>query len=225
MKWSESAWKAAQKVYEAILEQPFLKEMAEGTLSAERFHRYLAQDEIYLGNYAREMYALAEIIPDPQQKALFAGFARESLESEKMMHTMLIERFGFDTSAEASVVTKTYNARTLAYLATGSRELGLASMLPCSWVYNEVGLDVLRIARMEGNPYGEWMAEYSNEEYTKGVKMLIDLADEWAAAASEEVRAAMTKAFVEATVFEYAFWDYAYNGESKNYDYINRDWK
>lgn len=220
-RWSEQAWNKALKIYNAILEQPFLREMADGSLAVEKFNRYLAQDEVYLGNYGRAMFNLAEIIPNPGQKALFEAFAKEGIESEQVMHKLLIDRFGIDLKVSASIVTSTYNSHTLAAVASGSKEVGLAAILPCAWVYNEVGIEVLKFAKMEGNPYAEWMAEYGNEEFTKGVKMLVDMADEWAEAASAEVRDAMTRAYVEATLFEYAFWDYGYNGEEKSYDYMN----
>lgn len=221
MKWSQQAWNKALKIYNAILEHPFLTEMAAGTLAADRFDRYLAQDEVYIGNYGRSMFALADIIPDAGQQKLFRDFAQEGIDSEKVMHQLLIDRFGIDTDVKSSVVTSTYNRHTEAAVATGSKEIGLAAILPCAWVYNEVGIETLKIARMEGNPYREWMAEYGNEEFTKGVQLLIDLADEWAGGVSEEVREKMTEAYVEATLFEYAFWDYGYFGDGKSYDYMN----
>ena len=49
--WSKQAWRKSLKIYNAILELPFLRELSEGTLSHEVFGRYIAQDEIYLKNY------------------------------------------------------------------------------------------------------------------------------------------------------------------------------
>ena len=39
-------------------------------------------------------------------------------------------------------------------------------------------------------------------------------------------RSAMTHTFLEALLYEYAFWDYGYNGDEKDYSYVNRlqDW-
>lgn len=219
-KWSETAWNKANKIYQAILKQPFLLEMADGTLAVDKFDRYLAQDEVYIGNYGRSMFDLADIIPNEEQRQTFIDFAREGMESEQQMHQLLIDRFGIDTAVEASVVTATYNKHTQAAVATGSKEIALAAILPCAWIYNEVGHEVLKIAKMEGNPYREWMAEYANEAFTIGAQMMVDMADEWAEAATEEVREKMTQVFVEATLMEYAFWEYGYLGDAQNYDYI-----
>lgn len=218
--WSEEVWAKASRIYQSILRQPFLREMAAGTLAVEKFDRYLAQDEIYLGNYGRSMFELAEIIPDKDDRRLLEDFAREGMESEHLMHELLIKRFGIEPALEPSVVTRLYNEHTDRMVRTGIPELGLAAILPCAWVYNEVGREVLRFARMEDNPYAEWMSEYGNEQFTEGVRQLLEVVDRLAAAATPDIRERMTSAFLEATLFEYAFWDYGYNGPDKSYRYL-----
>lgn len=210
--WTKQAWKAAEGIYADIIAHPFIKELAAGTLDTARFDRYLAQDELYVGNYGRQMFELAELITEPDAHEMFCLFAKEGIEGEKAMHALLIDRFGIDTAVQPSAITADYNAHTQAAIGTGSKEIGLASMLPCMWVYNEVGLHILRIAQLDGNPYAEWIREYGNEEFTKGVAQVLQLADSYAAAASSEVRARMTEEYIAATQFEYWFWDYGYTG-------------
>ena len=212
--WTREAWDAAAGIYNEIIEHPFIKELAAGTLATEKFDRYLAQDEIYVGNYGRQMFELANLMDDPAQHDMFYEFAKEGIEGEKAMHALLIDRFGIDTQVAPSSVTSAYNAHTEEAIRSGSKELGLAAMLPCMWVYNEVGLHILRTANLEGNPYREWIQEYGNEAFTQGVCEVLKLADTYAASVDEETRARMTKAYVEATRFEYLFWDYGYYGIS-----------
>lgn len=211
--WTSQVWEAASDIYSEILDHPFIKELAAGTLDTARFDRYLAQDELYIGNYGRQMFELAELITEPEAHEMFVEFAKEGIEGEKMMHALLIERFGIDTQVLPSPVTADYNAHTQAAIGSGSKEIGLAAMLPCMWVYNEVGQHILRIASVEGNPYREWIQEYGNEAFTEGVAAVLKLADEYAAAADEATRRQMTKAYIEATKFEYWFWDYGYSGK------------
>ena len=210
--WTRQAWNAALPIYNQILDHPFIKELSAGTLAPDKFDRYLAQDELYVGNYGRQMFELAELIPDPVQHDMFYAFAKEGIEGEKAMHALLIDRFGIDTQVQPSQVTAAYNAHTEAAIRSGSKEIGLAAMLPCMWVYNEVGLYILRTAAVEGNPYREWIQEYGNEAFTAGVAQVLELADSYAAAAPEDIRERMTSAYIEATRFEYLFWDYGYNG-------------
>jgi len=211
-KWTSLAWQAALPVYNKILEHPFIKELAAGTLSPERFDRYIAQDEIYIGNYGRQMFELAALIPDPADRQMFEEFAREGMEGEKAMHDLLIARFGIETAVQASPVTADYNAHSQAAIATGSKEIGLASLLPCMWVYNEVGQHILRTASTEGNPYAEWIHEYGNDAFTEGVNAVLKLIDSYAAATDSATRARMTQEYIDATRFEYLFWDWGYYG-------------
>ena len=221
MSWTKDAWAASARIFEGIKELPFIKELADGSLDPSRFDRYIAQDEVYLGNYGRQMFLLADMMTDPAQQEMFRLFAQTGLDGEKAMHELLIARFGIDTEVTASTVTATYNNHTQSAIDTGSKEVALAAMLPCMWIYNEVGQYIYSIASMEGNPYKEWVMEYQNEEFTAGVNAVLAIADEWAAAADDDTRAKMTKAFLEAALFEYAFWDYGYSGPDKDYSYMN----
>lgn len=211
--WTAEMWEESLPIYESILEQPFIRELADGSLSQERFSRYIAQDEIYLGNYGKQMEAFAELLDDADEKAMFKAFAEAGMESEKAMHQLLIEKVGIDLKVSPSDVTLGYNAHTQKAIDTGVKELALAAILPCNWIYNRVGLDILSRSRLEGNPYKDWILEYGNEEFTSGVKMLVGMIDRWAEDASEELIAGMDKEFLEALRFEYAFWEYGYNGD------------
>ncbi len=220
-KWTREVWKSSLKIYKEILKEPFIKELADGDLCIDKFARYIAQDKVYLGNYGRQMSELAEMMDDPRQRAFFTAFAKGGMESEKAMHELLISRFGIDTAVEASIVTRWYNNHTQKAVDSGSKEIALAGLLPCAWIYNKVGLHILRTATLDNNPYKEWILEYGNEEFTVGVNALLELADEWAENAAPEVRTQMTSAYLKSAFGELAFWDYGYRGESGDYSYLN----
>jgi thiaminase len=120
--WTRQAWDAALPIFNQILDHPFIKELAAGTLAPDKFDRYLAQDELYVGNYGRQMFELAELIPDPVQHDMFYAFAKEGIEGEKAMHALLIDRFGIDTQVQPSQVTAVYNAHTEAAIRRSFHE-------------------------------------------------------------------------------------------------------
>ncbi|MBR3013277.1 MAG: TenA family protein [Bacteroidales bacterium] len=221
MSWTKDVWAESIKIFEGIKDLPFIKELADGSLDPTRFDRYIAQNELYIGNYGRQMFQLADMMPDPDQQEMFRAFAQSGIDGEKAMHELLISRFGITTEVKASVVTSTYNRHTQAAIDSGSKEVALAAMLPCMWIYNEVGLYIRSIASLEGNPYKEWVLEYGNDEFTEGVNSVLALADEWAASTDGATRARMTRAYLEAALFEYAFWDYGYCGPDKDYSYMD----
>lgn len=221
IKWSNEIWEKSKRIYGAILEQKFIKELSLGTLDLNHFARYIGQDEIYLKNYYQQMFALAEMMDTPENKELFVSFAKSGMEGENLMHELLINKYNICTTVPASEVTTKYNNLIKAGLSSDNRCIALATMLPCMWIYNRVGLQILKTATLENNPYKEWILEYGNEEFTHGVNMVIEIIDKWAENVDSDTRDKMNQFFLEAALCEYAFWDYGYEGDSKSYDYMN----
>lgn len=219
--WSSRVWEKSMKIYNAILEHRFIKDLSCGTLDDGIFGRYIAQDEIYLRNYYHQMFMLAELMDDKENKELFLAFAQEGMEGEKAMHDMLIGKYGINTSVAPSQVTTDYNEHICNGIATGNRCIALAAVLPCMWIYNRVGLHILKEATLKDNPYKEWILEYGNEQFTANVNRVLEMTDRWAATADKETLDRMDYFYLKAALYEYAFWDYGYFAETKKYGYAN----
>lgn len=217
--WSQEIWEKSSRIYNAILELDFLKELSEGTLANEIFGRYIAQDELYLKNYYHQMNMLAEMMDDEHDRDLFLSFAQSGMEGEAAMHELLIDKYGIDTQVDASKVTADYNAHICEGISTGNTCIALAAVLPCMWIYNRVGLHILNHSTLEGNQYKEWILEYGQEEFTVGVNQVLKMIDDLAADADDETRQMMDYYYLKSALYEYAFWDYGYYGDSKSYDY------
>ena len=217
--WSKEVWKKSSRIYNSILKLDFLKELSEGTLSNDIFARYIAQDEIYLKNYYHQMNMLADMMESTEDKELFIAFAKSGMEGEKALHDMLIDRYGIETKVEPSKVTSDYNAHICEGIATGDLCIALASVLPCMWIYNQVGLHILEHSKLDSNPYKEWILEYGQEEFTTGVNKVLRMIDSWASKADKETREKMDYYYLKAALYEYAFWDYGYHADAKSYNY------
>jgi thiaminase/transcriptional activator TenA len=85
----------------------------------------------------------------------------------------------------------------------------LAALLPCFWIYLEVGINIHARAA-KPNPYQAWIDTYAGDEFENAVRAVIDTTDAVAARASEETLTAMHAAFTRATQLEWMFWDSAY---------------
>lgn len=208
--WCQSIWRSSSKIYDAILDLDFIADLASGSLALDKFACYIAQDELYLKNYYPCMLELVELMDTPENKELFKGIALSGMEGEKVMHEFLIEKYGINTDVQPSDVTLGYNQVIQEGLSTGNRAVALAVMLPCMWIYNRVGLHILSVAKLENNPYKEWILEYGNEEFTQGVNNVLDIIDNWARRADDQTLDAMNKYYLSAAQYEYDFWDYAY---------------
>jgi thiaminase/transcriptional activator TenA len=204
MTWSEKTWEAALPIYSAITEMPFIKELADGTLPREKFNLYIAQDDIYLGHYAAALALIAARTHSARESLAFVRFAECALIVEKGMHAMFeVEKMGCEPACHH------YTSYLKSTAALEPVEVAMAAVLPCFWVYREVGRHILARS-VDGNPYQAWIDTYAGEEFDRQVDEAIAFCDAAALRSTPEVRRAMTEAFITAARLEFDFWDGAY---------------
>ncbi|MEA2967166.1 MAG: hypothetical protein QOE78_427, partial [Alphaproteobacteria bacterium] len=92
-------------------------------------------------------------------------------------------------------------------------EVLLGALLPCFWIYAEVGRDI-HDRTAAANPYQAWIDTYTGEEFHNAVCAMIAATDEAAETASSSLRERMHAAFVRATQLEWMFWDSAFRLET-----------
>jgi thiaminase/transcriptional activator TenA len=85
----------------------------------------------------------------------------------------------------------------------------MAALLPCFWIYWDVGNAIAREAAAD-NKYRAWIDTYSDEGFGRAVRSVITATDKAASGATDAVRARMMTAFVRSSQYEYLFWDGAY---------------
>lgn len=209
-KWSEEAWEAALPDYEGILRQPFIRELADGTLSSERFRFYIGQDSLYIADYSRVLSHIASRLADTEQAAAFIGFAADGVAVEKALHSQYLHG---EIPARKTNACLLYTSWLKAH-AYEPVEVAAAAILPCFRVYKEVGMHIVATSA-ESNPYKAWIDCYSDPVFEKSNNLAIDICDVLASATTPEIRRRMTDAFVQATRMEHLFWESAYNLDSK----------
>ncbi len=216
--FSSAAWQHIAAIRQRIDQLPLLLELADGTLEARRFVEYLGQDDFYLAGYSRALAMLASRAPDASARAFWATSASEAIEAEVVMHEALLSDpllLSQPQPSLASPTTRAYVNFLQTAVAYEPYPIGVAAVLPCYWVYAQVGLDLARRAEaIADHPYGSWVAAYADPAFQKTTARAIELLDEAAEAADEATRSAMLTAFTDATRYEELFWERAYNLES-----------
>lgn len=203
-KWSQLAWSNAAPIYRAILELPFVRQLADGTLPREIFERYIGQDSLYIGRYCRVLSHIASRLPYADMTEAFLGFALDGVAVEKALHSLYISERPAEMSPACLMYTSTLMAQ-----AYESVEVEAAAILPCFWVYLKVGQHIAATMK-SGNPYADWIATYSDPAFDISNQRAIDICDRLAAEASPKVQQAMTDVFVLCTRMEWLFWHGAY---------------
>ncbi len=230
MKFSEKAWGEITPIYAAILEHPFIRELAAGVLSKERFQFYMVQDALYLTEFSRVLSLVAAGAPDPDTMMRFDESARNALIVERTLHETFFREFAItaDVVARAEMASTcfTYTNFLLATAHRSSIEVTVAAVLPCFWIYWEVGKFV-RAEATPSNPYRLWIDTYGDPlagrqiltgfgstHFGEGVREVIATADGMAASSAPTVLDDMMHVFRRASQLEWMFWDSAYRLET-----------
>jgi thiaminase/transcriptional activator TenA len=213
MTWSKSAWEKAQPVYDQIVVMPFIKGMIEGTLDRQKFNFYIAQDARYLENFGRALAMIAARAHRKDHVLDFIRFAEGAIVVESALHAGYLNGQDGAKKIEVSPACHHYNSYLISTAAIAPVEIAMAVVLPCFWVYKEVGDYIFQHQNKEGNPYQEWINTYSGNDFGIVVDKAIRICDEVAATCTPGQRESMTDAFLTGCQLEWMFWDSAWRLE------------
>jgi thiaminase/transcriptional activator TenA len=216
LNWTDQVWAEAAPILRAIDAHPFVRELGSGALSRERFQGYMVQDAIYLRGFGRALAFGAVKAPDAEQILHFSKAAEVAIVVERALHAGFLQQFGVDPTeaeaAEASPTCAAYVDHLLAAAAVGSFGDLAAAVLPCFWIYQDVGTRIAAGAA-PSNPYQAWIDTYAGEEFAAAVARMRAVVDAEAAGAGQSQRASMRARFLRSCRYEWMFWDAAWRME------------
>jgi thiaminase (transcriptional activator TenA) len=215
-KFCEQAWGRTAGLRRAVHNLPFNVQLAQGSLSRERFCFYIQQDAIYLGQFSRVLNITAAKAPDTSTLQSFTQFSLGAITVEQALHEHYLRQFALDPAATGCVEPApdcfAYTSFLLATAYHEPWEVAIAALLPCFRIYWDVGLTIASRAKPD-NPYRAWIDTYADENFGQAVHSLMEIVDGAATGAkvSSAVRERMLAAYGRAVQYEYLFWDGAYN--------------
>jgi len=212
--FSQSLWQANQALYQDTLHLPFNQELAAGTLSRDRFCHYMIQDAHYLARYSRALAVTAAKADGTQDIVQFAQAAQRAVQVESQLHGHFMRAFGISPEQFAatplSPACHHYTHFLLAMAWSQPYAVAVAALLPCYWIYAEVGRDILARSAPD-NPYQAWIDTYAGEAFHDAVRAVCATVDRIALEAAPQTRAAMHAAYTDAARLEWMFWDSAWH--------------
>lgn len=205
---STRALSSVNHVVEKIKIHPFNVELAEGVLSIEKFQNYIEQDLFYLEEFSRSLSYIASKAPD-LHKGKFIKYAKDALAWEKFMVHNFYRKRGFTKDkVELTHATLSYSKFLLKTCENEGFEIGVAGILPCFWVYREVGEHITKKSSKD-NQYNRWIETYSSKKFSETVDELIKIFD--AIIPNQITLQKMLDIFLRSTEMEWHFWNDAYN--------------
>ncbi len=205
-------WEVAAPVYDDILRLPFNVELADGTLDRDRFRFYIFQDSRYLADFARALAIAGARLDATEQVLEYLRFAEGAIVVERALHASYFAEFGVPEGLEQSPACAFYTNYLLATASHRSVEEAVAALLPCFWIYREVGTAIHARAAAD-NPYRRWIDTYAGEDFSASVDRAIAITDDVAAGAAPATRERMRDAYLTSSRLEWLFWDSAHRME------------
>lgn len=205
---------AAAVDWRAYTQHAFVRGIADGTLPQACFRHYLVQDYRFLIHFARA-WALAVYKADSLTD-MRAGLEplKAVLDTEMALHVGYCAGWGISEQEMANATEARANMAYTRYVL----ERGMAgdlldlhvALAPCALGYAVIGRSLAAdpATRREGNPYADWIAMYSGDEYLDVVRESVGHLDRLAASRMGEGRfEQLLLTFRQATRLEVGFWD------------------
>jgi thiaminase (transcriptional activator TenA) len=207
--------------WQAYVEHPFVRGLADGSLPRECFRHYLVQDYLFLIHFARAYALAAYKAPDLDGLRHNAATVSAILDEMKL-HVRLAAEWG---AGEADLAGAVEAQATVAYtrfvLDAGMRGdlLDLMTALaPCVVGYGEIGKALAERpgALAAASPYRGWIEEYAGDAYQEIAGNARAELDRLAAVSLTEARyPQLLGLFRQATRLEGDFWQMGLEANSK----------
>ena len=214
---SRALWVANAALAEACLRSPFVRGLADGTLAADAFRRYVAQDAFFLrAFFSAYALAAARAAAPPSRAADLRLDAAPELDAARRLHALMagvLEELelhrAYAARLDIDLDRVTPNDAARGYTDFLSRtawtsELGeiMAAMTPCMRLYAWLGRRLHAEGALDGNPYRDWIETYASDDFEGLAAELEALLDELAVGTPAE-----TAAYAEAMRRELDFFE------------------
>lgn len=200
---AEDWWEHIRGIRDDIDDLPFVRGLGDGTLDRGAFLWYLAQDALYLRDYARVLAEASRLAPTIEEQAFWAANAQGAVAAELQLHEswLTAEAIG---EVRPSAVTTAYLDHLLAASSRGGYRRLVAALLPCFWLYHDVG-SRLHVLSHAAHPYRSWLDTYADPAFAASTRQAVEIVARTAAAADDDARRDMRDAFHASAAHERAF--------------------
>ena len=217
-KFSDQLRLRAERIWRAIDAHPFLRELHAGTLPMNRFIYFILQDYVYLLDFAQVLAQGAAKSPDLGTLELFCRHALGAVEVERTFHARFGKSLGLTRGQLDEVskgpMTQAYIGHLQSVARGGTLGEIVAAVLPCYWIYGEVGKRLYKNRPRQPKIFREWIEIYASETFWRPVREQIQLMDRLGAKAKGSDKRLMAEHFILSSRYEYLFWEQAYRLES-----------
>lgn len=205
-------------LWQRQLTHPFVVALGNGSLPRANFEFYIRQDALFLDELTKTFAYAATKTTDHEEMEQFGRYLLNTLLVEADLHHRYGERFGLTPTDMATTrmapTTYAYTRHLLSIAASGTLPELLTAILPCAWIYAEVGRFLVGDAPpASDHPYADWLETYASPDFDAVGVWIRQRLDVRTAALSREEDARLHEIFLISTRYEWLFWEMAWRLE------------
>lgn len=175
---SQQLWRDSSEIAESCLQHPFVRGLADGTLPAPRYAKFIAQDAFFLDVFARAYAAGVFRAPDHEGRRVWHELQSGVFEELKL-HAAASADLGIDLAEVTPLqATRAYTEFLLANAFGGTLGELVAAMAPCMRLYYYLGSSLADEAG-PAHAYTPWIETYAGSEFAELVDSIEGLLDRY----------------------------------------------
>lgn len=178
MALSSNLWQTNHDIAQACLQNPFVKVLADGSLSRKRFAYYVSQDVFFLKAFARGYSIAGAKAPDWEGFCTLHALADGVLEEMKL-HDKYAAEWGVDVvNVAPGAATRRYTDFLLATAWAYDTGITVVALSPCMRLYAYLGQQLAQKNPPE-HQYIDWIRTYSSPDIENLAQQLEQLTDRY----------------------------------------------
>lgn len=203
-------------IWQKYYTHPFVTSIEKGTLDKSKFKFYIMQDFLYLMDYTK-VFAIGIAKTDNIELGkMFSTSVSNILDGELDIHNGYMSKLNITQVELDNLDMNIDNLSYTSYMLRIAYEQGsveiLTSILACSYSYELIAKNILKNTPESINNefYGNWITEYSSDEYSQWNVLLLDTLDKLTEDYSEKQLKNLKQIFKACSIYELKFWDMAW---------------
>ncbi|MGL5255284.1 MAG: hypothetical protein ACRC9L_09880 [Brevinema sp.] len=207
MTFSQSVERKNNDIITAIVTDPFVTKMVDGTLDKKFFDYYISQDISYLYVFSQAA-AYCASKASAEDMSFFIGMQQAALEEIENINRYYANGDDFILTPGQTTACLHYNHFVLSVAQQQPIEVAFAALYPCPWLYMHIG-QLFGQNVKEGHPYKHWLESNGVPEYPVILKTYDALLNRYADQ-NPSLQEKMHEAARAAFFHERYFWQDAY---------------
>ncbi len=194
-----------------IYQHPFNQQLFAGSLEQSIFGHYLRDDFLYLHEFSFAIQNIAKRTTsiNPKLSRQLSTLAHEVIAGEQDMQLKYAVHFNHPEHRMGATVTE-YSKYLINSSLNKDIPYALCSILPCFWIYYQLGVMNRSSKSILKNPYHDWIATYTSPEFIKVTKELAATIELIAQSSDVTDWMKMNTFFSKSTEFELRFFNEVY---------------